>query len=212
MNKEKFSEELRKRLRKLPKEDVESTVDYYCEMIDDRTDDGLSEEEAVAAIGTVEDIAGQILGEKFGQKAEDKRGKQPKELKGREIALIIIGAPLWLPILIAVAAVIFSIYVSVWSVVISLYTVAISLAASAVALIVAGVVFIFTVGAAEGIFLLGAALVCAGLAILMFELSNLTAKLTVKLGVQIWKGVKRCFSKKKKAQNPTGINDGEGVK
>ena len=38
-------------------EDSQGTVEYYGEMIYDRMEDGMSEEEAVAAMGSIDDIA-----------------------------------------------------------------------------------------------------------------------------------------------------------
>lgn len=61
MNKEQFLQAVRRRLAGLPDKDVEGALAYYREMIEDRMEDGLSEEEAVAALGSAEDIAAQIL-------------------------------------------------------------------------------------------------------------------------------------------------------
>ena len=63
MKKNEFLEELKTRLWAMPEADKERSVDYYSEMIDDRMEDGLSEEEAVAAIGDLDEIVSQILSE-----------------------------------------------------------------------------------------------------------------------------------------------------
>ena len=63
MKKQQFLAELWKRLSDVPKEDVERSLDYYSEMIDDRVEAGMSEEEAVADIGSVEEAAKQIIAE-----------------------------------------------------------------------------------------------------------------------------------------------------
>ena len=47
MNKSEFLGELEKSLSELPEKDRSRSLDYYGEMIDDRTEEGLSEEEAV---------------------------------------------------------------------------------------------------------------------------------------------------------------------
>ncbi|MBR5538496.1 MAG: hypothetical protein IKU61_01205 [Clostridia bacterium] len=47
MNKQEFLEELRKGLSGLPKEDVRERLNFYGEIIDDRIEEGLTEEEAV---------------------------------------------------------------------------------------------------------------------------------------------------------------------
>ena len=61
MTKVEFLAELRAALAGLPEADIEKSLDFYSEMIDDRVEDGLPEEEAVAALGSIEDIKTQIL-------------------------------------------------------------------------------------------------------------------------------------------------------
>lgn len=60
MKKQEFLTALWKQLSDLPNDDVERSLDYYSEMIDDRMEAGMSEEDAVAEIGSVEDVAKQI--------------------------------------------------------------------------------------------------------------------------------------------------------
>jgi uncharacterized membrane protein len=63
MNKQEFLTALWKQLSEVPSEDVEESLDYYSEMIEDRMESGMTEEEAVAAVGSVEDAAKQIIAE-----------------------------------------------------------------------------------------------------------------------------------------------------
>ena len=51
MNKQEYLESIRSRISAMPADDVNRFMDYYSEMIDDRVEDGLSEEEAVADMG-----------------------------------------------------------------------------------------------------------------------------------------------------------------
>ena len=48
MNKQEFLAKLQELLCGLPDEDIQKSLDFYSEMIDDRIEDGLSEQEAVA--------------------------------------------------------------------------------------------------------------------------------------------------------------------
>ena len=48
MNKTEFLDALRHALGKLPSYEVEQSIAFYAEMIDDRIEDGMSEQEAVA--------------------------------------------------------------------------------------------------------------------------------------------------------------------
>lgn len=61
MNKEQFLSELSRRLDGLNGNDLYRTLEYYAEMIDDRVEEGMSEEAAVAALGDLEAIAREIM-------------------------------------------------------------------------------------------------------------------------------------------------------
>ncbi|MBR5741529.1 MAG: DUF1700 domain-containing protein, partial [Firmicutes bacterium] len=63
MNKRLFLSELGQRLEDIPYREAMRVLNYYEEAIDDRIEDGMSEEAAVEAMGSVDDIAREILGE-----------------------------------------------------------------------------------------------------------------------------------------------------
>ena len=63
MNKKEFLAALRAGLAGLPEADVQHWLDFYSEIIDDRMEEGIAEVEAVADVGPVHDIVGQILSE-----------------------------------------------------------------------------------------------------------------------------------------------------
>ena len=199
MTKLKFILALEKRLSSLPQGDIEQHLTFYSEMIEDRVEDGLSEEEAVTQIGSVEEIAVQILAEYPANETKAVAEKQKRNLKKWELSLLILGSPLWISLLIAVLAVIFSVIVSAWSVVISLWAVFVSMAACAVALPI-GAVCNFCIGDTyPGIAAIGIGLVCLGLSILSFyackALTKGMAALTAKTGMRL----KRLFAGKEKA-------------
>lgn len=191
MNKYEFLAQLRKQLESIPEEDARASVDYYAEMIDDRMEEGLSEEAAVAAVGDVKEIARNILAETPAEQ------KKPRKISGWVVVLLVLGAPVWLSLLIAAGAVVFSVLVSLWSVVICLYATTFSLGVSSLGCLLAGFVTMRMPGA---IFVgLGGAMVCAGLAVAFFMLSNLAAKGMIALGKLTWKGIKRCFNRKEQS-------------
>ena len=61
MNKTEFLESIKQKLNGLPEKDIQSAVEYYEEAIDDRMEDGLTEEQAISEIGTPDDIAEKIM-------------------------------------------------------------------------------------------------------------------------------------------------------
>ena len=162
MNRREFLEQLRKGLLGLPQEEVEECLRFYGEMITDRMEEGLSEEEAITEIGSVDDIITQTIAEISPSKLVKKR------LGVWAIVLIVLGSPIWLSLLISVFAVILSIYVTLWSVVISLWAVELSLWASALGGITGGILFFVTGYPISGAALFGVGIVCAGISIFFF--------------------------------------------
>ena len=193
MKRVEFLKELKAQLWALPEADRQNSLDYYSEMIDDRMEDGLTEEEAVAAIGNLDEIVQQILGETPRPPVvvePAKKGKPAKDnTKTWLIILLILGSPVWIPLLASAAATVLSVYVSLWTVVIVLYAGFLALAVSSAGCIVC--CFLMGGGIAGGIVAWGAALVCAGLAILLLLLANLAAKGMVKLTKLVWNSIFR---------------------
>jgi uncharacterized membrane protein len=197
MKRIEFLNQLKARLWTLPEADIQCSLDYYSEMIDDRMEDGLSEEEAVAAIGDLDEIVKQILSETPRPpavvKPEEKQQKQQKRTHDNTktwlIILLVLGSLVWIPLLASAIGTVIGIYVSLWSVVIALYAAFLALAVSSVGCIV-GSFFMFG-GITGGIVAWGAALVCAGLAILLLLLANLAAKGMVKLTKLVWNSIFR---------------------
>ena len=50
MNKREFLEQLKKELSGLPQSDIEDRLTFYGEVIDDRTEEGMTESEAVSGV------------------------------------------------------------------------------------------------------------------------------------------------------------------
>ena len=176
MTKNDFLTELRAALEGLPEEDVEKSLEYYSEMIDDRIEDGLSEEEAVADLGSIEDIRAQIVKDTPITKLIKEKIKPKRTLSGLEITLLIVGFPIWFPLLASAAATLFSIWFSLWAVVISFYAVEAAFMASAVGGIIAAVVMLTVGNSLSGLFLLGCSLACVGLGILWIFVCKYSTK------------------------------------
>ena len=73
MNKREFLAKLEKALAQLNREERKRQLDYYEEMINDRIDEGMSEEEAVHRMGTVQGVAAKILSEASPEQMKKKR-------------------------------------------------------------------------------------------------------------------------------------------
>lgn len=167
MDKLEFIAELTKRLQGLPQEDIEKSIDFYVEMIDERVEDGMSEAEAVAAVGTPAQIASQIWSDVPLSKAVKARVPRKSPGMGMMI-LLVLGSPIWLSLLVAMVAVLFAVYVSIWAVAVSLWAIEVSFAVCAVAGVLGGVVYLALANAGGGIFLLGCGILLVGLSIFAY--------------------------------------------
>lgn len=200
MNKAQFLAALRDRLTGLPKEDVERSLDYYSEIIDDRIEDGLTEEEATLAVGSIEEIASQILLDTSLPKLAKAKVKPNRALKAWEIVLLVLGSPVWLPLLAAAVIIVLAVYIVLWAVIAVLYSVVISFAAGAIAGIFGSFAQIFTGNFANGALFFGVGLICAGITILVFFGFNQVTKGVVGLSKKILLFIKKCFVRKESAQ------------
>ncbi len=170
-------------------------------MIDDRIEDGLLEEEAVEDIGSIDDIAAQIIAER----APAKTVKTREKLTASEILAIILGSPIWISLLltavVVVASIIISVYTVLWSIVVLIWVVFISLVGGALG---GGVIGILTVAQGNlqpGLFLIFAGFICEGLAILLCLAFNKVTLSAVFLTKKISLLIKKIFTlKKKKAE------------
>lgn len=187
MNKQEFLDALRSSLEGLPRKDIEASLEFYQEAIDDRMESGLTEQEAVAEIGSVEEVAAQILSEMPLPKLIRARAKGSSS--GWQTALIVLGSPVWLPLLLAAAILLLAVYIVVWSVVIVFYALDFTLAAGVIGCL-AGTVQPLMQGNFPGAGLaLGMGVICAGLAMLLF----LGMGWVSKLGVRFHRAVlRRC--------------------
>ena len=125
MKKDEFLNRLGNLLACLPADQVEESKEFYAEAIADRMEDGMGEEEAVAAMGTPGEVAEAIL---------DDLPAVPRAIaktRRRSTVLLwvlaIVGSPVWVPLLLAFAAVAFMVYVCIWALAICVWIVAAAL-------------------------------------------------------------------------------------
>ena len=119
MNKTEFSDALRRALGKLPSYEVEQSIAFYLEMIDDRMEDGMSEADAVAALGPVGAIAAQIIAETpVIPKAIAKANTGSRTLN---VVLLVVFSPIWVPVALALVMAALMVYLSSWMVVVALW-------------------------------------------------------------------------------------------
>ena len=176
MNKQEFLDRLRKGLSGLPLAEREERLLFYSEMIDDRMEEGLTEEEAVAAIGSLEEILNSVG-----------KLKEKKHFKPWIVGLLILGSPLWFSLVVTAAAVALSVYVSFWSVIIALWAIFGALAGCALGGVLGGAAVSCTGRLLSGIALIGMGLLCAGMTVFFFYLSKAASSGMVLLTKKMFK-------------------------
>ena len=199
MSRDAFIGELRHRMAGLPQEAVDRTVEYYSELIADSMEDGVAEEEAVSRLGSLDEIVANVVKETPLTQIVQTRVQESRKKGGSGwvIALLILGAPVWLPLLIAVLAVLFALFVALWAVVIALWAAVLAVVLTGVAALGVGIFELIRLHVPQGLVLLGGGLVCLGLCALAFLLLKLLTVGTVKLCKWIWTGIKSLFVGKK---------------
>lgn len=200
MNKRQFLAALQEQLNGLPQGDIEKSLDYYKEMLEDRIEEGMAEEDAVNAMGPLEEIVSQILMETSLPKLVKAKAKSQRALRIWEIILLILGSPVWMPLLLAVILIVLSLYLVLWSIIVSLYAIDFSFAAAGIGGILGAFFMIFTGFPTQALFFFGTGLVCAGLAVLLFwgfyQITRQILRLSKK--IMIW--VKSWFIRKGNAR------------
>lgn len=199
MNKAEFLFELEKALLGLPQEDIKKSLDFYSEMIDDRVEDGILQEEAVTQIGSPQEIAKQILADTPITRLVKQKIKPQRRLGAWEIVLLLLGSPLWLSLLIAMLSVVLAVYVSLWSVVVSLWASGAAFGGCVIGGI-ASAVIIFTSGqnVFAGIAMIAIAMLFVGICILFFFVCRAATKGMVWLTKRITLFIKSCFLRKER--------------
>ena len=168
MRKQEFLANLRARLSGLPKKEIEERLSFYSEMIDDRMEEGASEESAVAAVGSLDEVSTQVISEVALYKIITEKIRPKRKLKGWEITLLVLGFPVWFPLLAAAFAVGIALYAVLLAIVVSLWACFGAVVGCGIGGILGGAFIAYMGTPLPGIALIGAGLVCLGISIFLF--------------------------------------------
>ena len=200
MTKLEFLSELRARLSGVPEKELESSLDYYSEMIDDRIEDGMEEKDAVRAVGTPEEAANEALAEIPLAKLVKNRVRPSRRLRAWEIVLLALGSPIWLSLLVAAVAAAVSLYAALWSVIAVFYASSAAIGGCALAGLFLPIRYFILGRVGAALFVLGAGLFLAGLTFFAFYGSHQTAKASCRLTKWCFLKIKACFARKEKTK------------
>ena len=173
MKKQEFITRLQYKLSGVPLSDVLGRLDFISEVIDDKIEDGLTEDEAVAAMGSPDDVAAGIIKE-VGSSGDGEATPTEDSARCKRtpsaliITLIALGSPIWISLAAAAFSLTASAYALIWSLAGSLWAIFGTLIGVGVGGFFMGCVFVFVGNVAAGFALIGASLLCTGLSLPAF--------------------------------------------
>jgi len=91
MTRVEFLTQLDHKLSALSKEEADQYLDYYAEMLADRMEDGMSEEEAVASLESVDTIAARILGAVYTTPKKNESGRKAAVVIIASVAVVVVA-------------------------------------------------------------------------------------------------------------------------
>ena len=180
MNKSEFLNELYRRLSGIPQSEAEKTINYYSEMIDDRIEDGETEQNAIKAVGNIDEIVRNAMNQvplTGLVKQSVKRSFRPNI---PVIILLILGSPIWLSLLIALFAIIFAVYVTIASVIFSLFAIVAAFVVSGVVSVIVSP-FLIPESLYSAATLFSGGLIISGLSIFAFFAAVILSKYIIRL-------------------------------
>lgn len=200
MNKDIFIEELRKKLKRLPKEEMDNALEYYIEYFEEAGIE--NEQEVLKELDSPANIASQLLAD-YAFKSDNinvsskKRGLSSVWF----IILAIMASPIALPLALAFVMVVFAMCLVVASLIFAVSIVAVALFVSGVVIVVAGA-SVMTQGFSTAIMFMGIGITFIGIG----SLGGATAVIyTPKVFRKIIGFVRKSLGKMRKSTKREGL-------
>ncbi len=200
MSKEEFLSTLKAELEKQNLGNVENMLQFYDEMICDRMEDGMTEEEATASLGPIQNIVKEVVWEKpvttlVKEKVQQSKAKADERGKGAIwIVLAVLGFPIWLPIAVVIMICFLVICLLYWILVLTIAIVAASIPLSAVTCLLGTVLLLFGAAPPSSVLIgAGGALALGSLSFLLYKPCLLFFKGTGTVFVKMLTGLKKAI-------------------
>lgn len=200
MSKEAYLNQLRQKLTEHDIPNVDQMIDFYAEMIDDRMEDGMTEEEAVSSMENIDSIVSQAMADRPIAElvtASFRDSHERAKEKGHGtlwVVLAIIGFPVWFPLLVAFFAVILAFFAVLWAVVIALFAVEFSFGIASAACFIGGFAVLFGwIPFVTTLASWGCALILAGLFLLLWKPIVALSGKVIRLIKVVFRKMKRIF-------------------
>ena len=198
MTKSEYLQALKRGLGQLSTCEREKQLDYYEELLNDMIEDGMTEQDAAARLGdpialSMKILQDQSLFQLVKHKVRPKRG-----WTGAAVAALILGAPIWISVLIALLAVALSIYAVLGVLVLSLFAVVLAIGISGIAFLI-GAVITMPATFPLSLLVLGGGFFLLGVGILAFLGSVAAAKWLLVMTRALYRWIKSLFIQKEVA-------------
>ena len=184
MTKEQYITQLKKYLRRLPKQDYDDAIEYFEEYFGEADEAG--QQKLMEELGTPKEAARDLISNLLDKKLDDKSSFEKPVRKGtlRIALLAICAAPVAIPMLVALFAILLSVAICMFAVYLSIFAVALSTLLIGAKLFVRGIIAIpFSVSGS--FIILGLGLLGIGASILLcilgIDLCKWTCILFVKM-------------------------------
>jgi len=174
MSRHEFIAELKKKLRKLPFDEVKEAVDYYEGYFDDAGEE--NEQAVLEELGSPSAVASHIIAN-FAVKEADTEESGKKNWRSVWLVILaLFASPIAVPIVLSLGVVAIVLVITVLSVLLSFFIAGIAFVASGLASVVAGFLVIFQ-SVPSTLFYVGAGLMCLGIgAAIVIATANLSKK------------------------------------
>lgn len=179
MTKKEFLDELTKQLKGLPQSEIDKTITFYSEIIEDHMEEGATEEEAVEALESIEEIVKNATFKAPLTGLVKEKVKKSINFTGPVIALLILGSPLWISLLLALLSIVVGLLFAVGGVIFGLFVTVGAILFSGIMCVVA-LPFIFAENPLAGTFLLGVGLIFVGGSIFLVYGAKFVTKYLIK--------------------------------
>lgn len=163
MNRNEYMDQLKRRLKRLPKEDYDRALEYYIEYFDEAGPE--NEQQAIEDLGTPEMAANSIIMDMAISNSKKPERNMKRGLKNIWIGILaIFAAPIAIPLAVAGVAVVICLIVALLAVMLSVVVCVAASGAVSVAGFIFSIVLLFT-SFTDGLANLGLFIFCTGLSI-----------------------------------------------
>lgn len=197
MNKNMFIKELRKKLKRLPQEEIDNAISYYSEYFEDAGVE--NEQHVLKELDSPSNIASELLADYAFKSENINISKSKKNISSIWfIILAIMAAPIALPLALALVLLVFAMIVVIGAIVFSISLIIIALIGSGIFISFAGMA-VMTEGFATSIMFIGLGITCVGVGLLgvivILRVTPKVFKAVIEFGIKLLSKLKKLNKK-----------------